>query len=175
MKIAYEGGTVSYPRYSQPPPDDPARSSSGSWQPEDIRLDAQFGPSGIPQPNGLMPVGRVMVGMGHIEVTDSEVRTPVGTIPLSAASFTFSDVTSTIRKIPTWAIVCAVAGFFVLTFFSLFFLLAKETVTTGHVVVGVRGGGLDYSEPMPVVSAAQVRDLFARVQYANGLVGQRWA
>lgn len=45
----------------------------------------------------------------------------------------------------------------------------------GQVVVGVRGGGLDYSEPMQVVSAVQVRDLLDRVQYANNLSAMRSA
>ncbi|MFB9618171.1 hypothetical protein [Brooklawnia cerclae] len=164
---------MSHPTYGQPP-FDPARDAA-EWQARYQPADSQVWNPDAATSGGLVPNGQVMVGMGHIEVTDTEVRTPMGTIPLSRASFTFVDHTMTTQKIPTWAIVCTVAGFFVVTFFSLFFLLAKETVTMGQVVVGVRGGGLDYSEPMQVVSAVQVRDLLDRVQYANNLSAMRSA
>lgn len=110
-----------------------------------------------------------LVQIGSIVVTPTEVITPAGTIPLSQAQFSFYDQSYTTRKTPTWAYVAAIVGFFVVTVFSLFFLLAKENVTVGNVMVGVRGPGLDYNEPIYVSSATQVQDAYARVQYANNL------
>ncbi len=59
--------------------------------------------------------------------------------PAVAGQFTFVDQSYTTRKAPTWAYVAAIVGFFIVTVFSLFFLLAKENVTVSNVVVGVRG------------------------------------
>jgi hypothetical protein len=46
---------------------------------------------------------------------------------LPSAAATYEMNTYPVRKTPTWAIVLAVVGFFFVLFFSLLFLLAKET------------------------------------------------
>lgn len=110
----------------------------------------------------------VLVRIGSMVVTDTEVHTPAGTIPLSRARFTFVDQSYSVRKTPTWATIVAIVGFFVVTFFSLFFLLVKEVQTTGQVVVGVyTNDGFNYAEPMYVQNFAQVQDAAARINYAN--------
>lgn len=121
----------------------------------------QFGPM------GGMPA-QPMVSFGDIHVTQAEVITPRGSIPLSQAQFTFTDSSTTQRVIPTWAIVLAVllALFF---FLGLLFLLVKEDRTTGSVSVAVIGPRFMHQVTLPAMSRQQVQDLAARVQYANNL------
>ena len=57
--------------------------------------------------------------IGSIIVTETEVITPSGRIPLAQANFGFINQTMLVRKTPQWAIVMAIVGFFVLTFFSI--------------------------------------------------------
>ncbi len=170
-----------YPRPSQPaePVSQPRQPDWGIQQSYTAPSQANLAPvNGYTQPPSAsigggyasMP-GRpgFLVQIGSIVVTQTEVITPAGTIPLSQAQFTFVDQSYTTRKTPTWAYVAAIVGFFIVTVFSLFFLLAKENVTVGNVVVGVRGPGLDYAEPLYVSNVTQVQDAYARVQYANNL------
>lgn len=53
-----------------------------------------------------------LVTLGDITVTQTTVITPVGTLPLEKAQFTFSDLSRTVRVTPAWAIVLAIIGFF---------------------------------------------------------------
>jgi hypothetical protein len=107
-----------------------------------------------------------VVTLGDIGVTAHWVVTPNGTVPLAGTQWTLTDQTRTVRKIPTWAIVCAIA-FALLCLIGLLFLLAKEDRTTGWLEVRVQGGTLDHTTQIPVTSDAQVRTLrqwFARAQ-----------
>lgn len=154
--------------YSQPKQSNPAEANYDlnvqTWQPRPSQAVAPAYAQPFQSDVGAQPY---LVRIGNITVTKTEVRTPNGNIPLSQASFFFTDQTYTTRKTPTWAIVCAIVGFFVVFLFSLFFLLAKETETTGQVMVGVQGGGVHYSEYWPVFSTMQVQDAVARINYAN--------
>lgn len=123
--------------------------------------------SGYGSPAGQAPY---LVRIGSMVVTETEVHTPAGTIPLNQATFTFADQSYSVRKTPGWAIALAIIGFFIVTVLSLLFLLIKETQTTGHVVVGVHGpGGMNFAEPMPVQNLMQVQDAASRINYANQL------
>lgn len=139
--------------YAQPPQPGQGAGSYGAWSPA--------------------MNGQVLVQLGSIVVTDTEVHTPAGSIPLGEAYFTFFDQTYTTRKTPGWAVAAAIIGFFIVTLFSLFFLMVKENQTTGQVVIGVQGGGLNYSEPIFVQNYTQVADLAARVNYANQAAATR--
>ncbi|MGX9295812.1 hypothetical protein [Tsukamurella paurometabola] len=76
----------------------------------------------------------------------------------------------TTRAIPTWAIVLAIVGAFVVCLFSLFFLLAKEDRTQGFVQVSVIGPeGRSYTTSVPVYSPFAVKDIYDRVNYARNL------
>ncbi|GAB3567951.1 hypothetical protein GCM10027344_31100 [Spelaeicoccus albus] len=94
--------------------------------------------------------------------------TPVGTVPLHRAQFTFSDMSRTDRVTPAWAIVLAIIGFFFFLL-GLLFLLAKEERTSGAVQVIVTGPGFMHTFQTPVASSAIVRDFAGRVNYASSL------
>jgi hypothetical protein len=113
-----------------------------------------------PQPESFV------VTLGDIGVTSHWVVTPNGTVPLAGTQWTLTDQTRTVRKIPTWAIVCAIV-FALLCLIGLLFLLAKEERTTGWLEVRVQGGTLDHTTQIPVTSDGQVRTVrqwFAQVQ-----------
>jgi hypothetical protein len=111
----------------------------------------------------------VVAQIGDIEVTSMTVRTPVGEFPLRGSQWTVTDQWMTSQKIPTWAILCTIFGFFCLTVFSLFFLLAKETVYSGVVAVTVRNGAYQYDTRMAVTNQAQVQHVHSLVNYARSL------
>ncbi|WP_231857584.1 hypothetical protein [Tsukamurella pulmonis] len=120
------------------------------------------GAPGMPEP--------VLVSIGDIHCTASEVITPVGTFPIAGSQWGVSDQSITTRAIPTWAIVLAIVGAFVVCLFSLFFLLVKEDQTRGFVQVTVVGPeGRSYTTSVPVSSFAAVQDVVNRVGYARNL------
>jgi hypothetical protein len=111
----------------------------------------------------------VLVHIGEIQVTGSTVYTPNGQFPVAGSQWFVQDQWTTTQKIPTWAIVCAIVGFCVLTVFSLFFLLAKETVMQGFVVVTVSNGPNSFTARFPVAQQIHVSDVHNRVNYARSL------
>jgi len=76
---------------------------------------------------------------------------------------------NTWQTTPTWAVVCAVVGFFVVCFLSLLFLLAKEDKTQGWVQVTVQAPGFVHTVQLPIYQAHHVADYSARVDYARSL------
>jgi hypothetical protein len=68
------------------------------------------------------------------------MRTPVGEIALGGASIEVSR--ERVVRTPTWAVLCAIVGFFVVPVVSLLFLLCKETAAVGPTRVLVAGGGV---------------------------------
>lgn len=113
--------------------------------------------------------GQVLVYVGEIEVSATTVSAPIGQFPVAGSQWFVQDQWTATQKTPTWAVVCAVAGFCVVPFFSLLFLLAKETVYQGFVHVTVSNGGHAYSTRLPVSNLAQVSDVHNRVSYARSL------
>lgn len=170
--------SVPAPGFADPQPAGPQAGWPGYAEPAPANLVPAQNYHQPPTPQygavqaGPHQAGPMMVQLGGIVVTPTHVLTPAGEIPLREATFTFLDQTFLTRKTPTWAVVMAVVGFFFLTLFSLLFLLAKENVLTGQVVVGVFGAGVNYQEPLLVTDAAQVADVVARVNYANNLAAQ---
>ena len=125
-------------------------------------------PSPVPPPDPIPP-GPVIVQVGEIGVTSSVVHTPAGDIPLAGSTWQVNDYWHSEQKIPTWAIVCAIAGFCVLTVFSLLFLLVKETVPRGTVQVTVTNGTRQYVARIPVTDQAQVAYVHQQVNYVRSL------
>ena len=114
---------------------------------------------------GEQPIAQI----GEIAVTSTMVHTPVGDIPLRGSTWTSQDQWITTQKTPTWAIVLAIVGFCVLTFFSLLFLLAKETVLQRH-----RAGDRDqrpvhYVARIPVCNQADGQHVHKQVNYVRRL------
>src|SRR5205809_5960682 len=86
----------------------------------------------------------VIAQIGEIQVTSSTVRTPAGQFPLRGSQWTVTDQWLANSKIPTWAIVLAIVLIPCTGFLSLLFLLAKETVYSGVVLVQVQNGAYHY-------------------------------
>jgi hypothetical protein len=115
------------------------------------------------------PAGPVVVQIGELAVTSSVVHTPTGDIPLRGSSWLVSEQWMTEQKTPRWAIVLAVVGFCVVTFFSLFFLLAKETVRRGTAQVTVTNGPLQYVARIPIRTDVDLHHVHQQVNYARSL------
>ncbi|GAB3185407.1 hypothetical protein FHX75_13401 [Micromonospora palomenae] len=129
----------------------------------------------VPAP-ALLPAGYpparpdvVAVQIGEIVVTPPVIRTPAGVLPLAGASWQVTDFWQKEEKIATWALVCAIVGFFCLTFFSLLFLLIKETRHHGTVQVTVVNGMHQYVARIPVLDQGQVQHINNQVNYARSL------
>jgi hypothetical protein len=97
-------------------------------------------PAPGPAPNGHGP--EVLAHIGDIEVTATTMRTPAGEVALSGA--TVEVVEERVVRTPTWAVICAILGFFVLPVVSLLFLLFREEVPTGEVRVVVTAGDVHH-------------------------------
>jgi hypothetical protein len=124
-----------------------------------------------PYPGLTPPAEPVILNIGEIQVTSSTIRTPIGALPLRGSQWQITDAWTVEQKIPTWAIVLAVVGFFCLTFFSLLFLLAKETVHRAVVNVHVTSGGVQYIARIPTSDQAHVQHIYQQVNYVRSLAG----
>src|SRR5256885_16308589 len=92
---------------------------------------------------------QVIAQIGEIQVTSTTVRTPAGQFPLRGSTWTVTDQWVATQKIPSWAITMTIVGFFCLTVFGLFFLLAKENVYQGAVLGPAQNGPYQYVSPGP--------------------------
>jgi hypothetical protein len=111
----------------------------------------------------------VIVRIGEINVTSMTVVTPAGAFPLRGSEWHVADQWTPQQRIPGWAIALAVLLFFCIAFFSLLFLLAKETTYAGTVTVTVRNGPAMYVTRMPVYSPQQTQAIYQQVNYARSL------
>jgi hypothetical protein len=158
--------------YGQPYSDQPTYGIPGSGMP-----DAPPPMSGPPSPAPVpvtaaypYPVSEAVIAqIGEIQVTSTTVRTPAGQFPLRGSRWDVSDHWVTEQKTPTWAVVLAIVGFFCLTFFSLLFLLAKETVYRGVVQVRVSNGPYGYVARIEVTDQALVQHVYQQVNYVTSL------
>ncbi|MYM20558.1 hypothetical protein GSY69_11440 [Brevibacterium sp. 5221] len=126
-----------------------------------------------PQPAQAGPPGSepALVSLPGVTITQHWVITPSGAAPRAQCSLSAGERVSITRATPTWAIVLAIVGFFVLTIFSLLFLLAKEQRVTGSVDLVVRGPGMHFATSVPVGSQAALAGLRMQVAQAQGLIG----
>src|SRR5690242_10905412 len=127
-------------------------------------------------PGGLLPVppvppdpGPVIVQIAEISVTSTTILTPTGNLPLAGSQWQVNDYWFSQQRIPRWAIIVAIAGFCVLTVFSLLFLLVKETVMQGTVQVTVTSGSSQYVARIPVTDQAAVTAINQQVNYVRTL------
>ncbi|GII24553.1 hypothetical protein [Planosporangium mesophilum] len=84
----------------------------------------------------------VVARIGDVEVTADTLRTPVGAVPLADATVEVSR--EQVVRTPTWAVLCAIVGFFVIPLVNLLFLLVKETAEVGPTLVRVTGVGVGH-------------------------------
>ena len=127
-------------------------------------------------PGGLAPIPAVppdpepvIVQIAEISVTSTTVLTPTGNLPLAGSQWQVNDYWFSQQRIPRWAIIVAIAGFCVLTVFSLLFLLVKETVMQGTVQVTVTNGSLQYVARIPVTDQGAVTVINQQVNYVRTL------
>jgi hypothetical protein len=130
------------------------------------------GPMGasVPAPQNEQP----LVRFGDFYLTEHWVVTPQGSVPLANCQIYVANNTRVDRVIPTWAIVVAVVGLFVITLFSLLFLLAKEDRVSGFAQITVTNGSFTYQtgEPAQFDLAAQFYELQSRANYARALIAR---
>ncbi|HTW10885.1 MAG TPA: hypothetical protein VME46_25520 [Acidimicrobiales bacterium] len=149
----------------------PVGAPVGGYGPGVGAAPGGYGPgTGAPPP--VAGSGPVLVQVGDIAVTQTEVVLPNGRFPLRGTTWSLNPQVNIQRKIPTWAIVCAIVGFLFVCVLSLFFLLAKENTAQGFVQITVQGAGFTHTAQTGVVSEAQVRDIENRVNYIRNLVAQ---
>ena len=146
----------------------------GWWQASDTRW---YPPEQFAGPGGASATGAaaaplssaVLVTVGDISCTQTEVITPNGRRPLARTVWVVQNNTTTTESIPAYAIVLAVI-FFLVCLLGLLFLLIKERRTTGWVTVSVQGAGTYYATQIPISAPAQITDVESRVGYIRGLV-----
>lgn len=106
------------------------------------------------------PVARV----GGVIATPTQIITPIGAWPAGDVQITVRDETVMVSKIPTWAVVLSIVGFFILTIFSLLFLLVKENVPAGGVrVIVTARNGQTYTELIPVPNPAARHNVMQQI------------
>jgi hypothetical protein len=110
-----------------------------------------------------------LVAIGDISCTQDQVITPAGTRPIGEVTWTFTNMSHTWQSIPTWAVVCAIVGFFFVCFLSLLFLIAKEDKASGWVHVAVEAPGFMHGVQLPVYAPHHVNEYWARFEYARSL------
>jgi hypothetical protein len=111
----------------------------------------------------------VIVNIGEIAVSSTTIHTPAGSFPLRGSQWNITDQWNMTQKIPQWAIVMSIVGFFCLTVFSLLFLLARETVYNGMVTITVGNGQYTYVTRIPVISQQHVQQIYGQVNYVRAL------
>ncbi|WP_230690040.1 hypothetical protein [Catellatospora paridis] len=160
-----------------PPPvaPPPAARTTQPTQPAPPRLQLPHTPAPATRPPATPPgrpaagPGPVLVQLGEVSVSSTTIHTPSGEIPLRGSQWAVSDQWHSQQRIPAWAVVCAVVGFFLLCFLSLLFLLAKETRYTGTVQVIITNGPRQYVVRIPVTDQRVVAHIHAQVNYARSL------
>jgi len=91
----------------------------------------------------------VLLTIGDISLTQTQVIVPHGTFPLRGTTWALPDSTQVTESIPAYAVVLTIVLFFVICLLSLLFLLIKERRYTGFVTVTVTGDGLYHSVQFP--------------------------
>ncbi|MGC5290381.1 hypothetical protein [Micromonospora sp. DT231] len=162
------------PPFSTPPFSGPPAQHStppgGAWP-----VSGPYPPalvSAHPAPLGHAGPEVVAVQIAEISVCPPIIRTPTGVLPLAGATWHVADYWQREEKVATWALVCAIVGFFCLAFFSLLFLLVKETRHHGTVQVTVTNGHQQYVARIPVSDQGQVQHVNNQVNYARSLSGR---
>ena len=112
---------------------------------------------------------QVIAQVGEIQVTSTSVRTPAGQFPLRGSQWSVTDQWIATTKIPTWAIVLAIVLIPCTGFLSLLFLLAKESVYQGVVLVQVQNGAYHYVSRVAVNNQTYVQHVYAQVNYVRSL------
>lgn len=128
----------------------------------------------LPTPRAQTPLGSadpgpVVVQIGEIGVTSTVVHTPAGDIPLAGTTWQVTETWHSEQRTPTWAILCSIFLFCPLLFFSLLFLLVKETIHRGTVQVTVSNSQQQYVARIAVTDPDEVTYVHRQVNYVRSL------
>ncbi|NED85509.1 hypothetical protein G3I76_36160, partial [Streptomyces sp. SID11233] len=88
---------------------------------------------------------------GDIIVTQTEITTPAGTMPLKGSVWNASDMSRTEEKISQTGIILAIIFGILLCGLGLLFLLMKERKTSGFIQVTVTSAGRHHSTMLPAL------------------------
>jgi hypothetical protein len=163
---AYPPSPTSGAPGSHPPPNS---GTSGPYPPPTSGAPATYSPPSGPTSGQGAGDGVVVAQIGEIRVTSSAVFTPAGTLPLAGSTWQVNDFWQMEQRTPRWAVILAIVGFCVVTFFSLLLLLVKETIHRGTVQVTVTSGAHQYVARIPVTEQAQVQYVHQQVNYVRAL------
>ncbi|HET6215027.1 MAG TPA: hypothetical protein VFE14_19335 [Micromonosporaceae bacterium] len=117
------------------------------------------------------PAVPVIAQIGEIQVTPTAVRTPAGEFPLAGTAWQVTEQWLPEQRIPGWAVVVTVLGFFCVGPFSLLFLLARHTVYRGLAQVTVNSLTQQYVTMLPIADPAQLQHVQHQVNYVRSLAG----
>lgn len=125
------------------------------------------------QPLALPPGNGQTVMVGDIAFTPNGISSPQGRIPLAGAEVFVTNMTHSVSRTPTWAIVVAIIGAWFLLL-SLLLLLVKETRVEGGYEIRVtspNGQQLWCNVPVSSATAGWIwNDLQQRAVAARNLV-----
>jgi hypothetical protein len=113
--------------------------------------------------------GPILVTVGDISCTQTEVIPPAGRAPLARTTWITTNQTMTVERIPPYAIVLAVV-FALACLLGLLFLLIKERQVQGYVQVSVQGDRVYWATQVPVSGLQQMADVENRAHYIRTLV-----
>lgn len=158
--------TVPPPPSTMPPPSTvPPPSAAANYGRASVDPLASPPP---PTDGGLATTDPVLFTLGDIAVSRSWVITPNGTAPMRGSTWIGQDLSRTVNKTPTWAIVLAIVGFLA-CLLGLLFLMVKEDKTTGYFEVTVQSGAVRHVTQLPVSSAAQIAQYRQMVNQAQSI------
>lgn len=132
---------------------------------------ARGAPADRPDPAASPDDSAVVLVIGDIGVTRSQVVTPAGSCDLRSTTWTAQANVTTRQTTPAWAVVLAVIFFFA-CLLGLLCLLVKRTKTSGWVEVTVQGPGLFYGTRVPVSSSLAVASVQDQVNQARSLAAR---
>ncbi|MFJ4435494.1 hypothetical protein [Streptomyces sp. NPDC088923] len=122
-------------------------------------------PGGVPQYGGPAP----LLAIGDIIVTQAEITTPAGTMPLKGSVWNASDMSRTEEKISQTGIILAIIFGILLCGLGLLFLLMKERKTSGFIQVTVTSAGRHHSTMVPALGPWSFHQVMQQVNYARSL------
>ncbi|WP_431034082.1 hypothetical protein ACQYWQ_10765 [Streptomyces sp. P6-2-1] len=122
-------------------------------------------PGGAPYFGGPAP----LIAIGDILVTQTEIATPAGTMPLKGSVWNVADLSRTEEKISQAGIILAIIFGVLFCGLGLLFLLMKERTTSGFIQVTVTSAGHHHSTMLPALGPWSFPQVMQQVNYARSL------
>jgi hypothetical protein len=139
------------------------------WVPANQAPLLQRWPTSITPTPAIVEGEPVLITIGNIACTKSQVITPSGNYPLAGTVWMVSNNTMTTSSVSTLGVVLCILFIWV-CLLGLLFLLLKEERTQGFVQVSVQGDGLYHAVQIPVTSPFAAGQIEQQVNYVRSLV-----